>query len=91
MKPLETPPPPVYTEAGESTSKYLPYNPINVTLSLKYLSLIYDLRKCSFILRKGAKCKLGHKRIEITMNIYAHVLPGMQADAAKKLSAILHI
>lgn len=33
--------------------------------------------------------RLGHKRIEITLNAYAHVLPGMQEDAVKKLEAIL--
>ena len=33
--------------------------------------------------------RLGHKGVEITMNIYQHVLPDMQEDAAKKLGAIL--
>jgi integrase len=35
--------------------------------------------------------RLGHKRIEITLNIYAHALPSMQQDAAAKLAALLHI
>jgi integrase len=34
--------------------------------------------------------RLGHKRIEITLNIYAHALPSMQQDAAVKLAALLH-
>jgi integrase len=34
--------------------------------------------------------RLGHKRIEITLNIYAHALPSMQQDAAAKLAALLH-
>jgi integrase len=34
--------------------------------------------------------RLGHKRVEITLGTYAHVLPSMQQDAAKKLGALLH-
>jgi integrase len=34
--------------------------------------------------------RLGHKRIEITLSIYAHVLPSMQQDAAKRLGALLY-
>jgi integrase len=34
--------------------------------------------------------RLGHKRIEITLNIYAHALPSMQQDAAAKLATLLH-
>jgi integrase len=34
--------------------------------------------------------RLGHKRIEVTLGIYAHVLPSMQQDAAKRLAALLH-
>jgi len=34
--------------------------------------------------------RLGHKRIEITLDIYAHVLPGQQRDAARRLSALLY-
>ena len=33
--------------------------------------------------------RLGHKSVDITMNIYAHVLPDMQEDAAVKLGSIL--
>jgi integrase len=34
--------------------------------------------------------RLGHKHIAITLDIYAHVLPAMQQDAAAKLAALLH-
>lgn len=34
--------------------------------------------------------RLGHKRIEMTLSIYAHALPSMQQDAANRLGAILH-
>jgi len=34
--------------------------------------------------------RLGHKRIEMTLGIYGHVLPAMQQDAAARLAALLH-
>jgi len=34
--------------------------------------------------------RLGHKKISITLDIYAHALPGMQQDAAQRLAAVLH-
>lgn len=34
--------------------------------------------------------RLGHKRIEITLNVYTHVLPSMQQEAAAQLSKLLH-
>ena len=48
----------------------------------------------TLLLRAGVPVKvvqerLGHKKVEITMNIYQHVLPDMQEDAAAKLGAIL--
>ena len=33
--------------------------------------------------------RLGHKRVEVTLGIYAHVLPAMQEDAASKLASLL--
>jgi hypothetical protein len=33
---------------------------------------------------------MGHKRIEMTLNIYAHALPSMQQEAAAKLGKLLH-
>ncbi len=34
--------------------------------------------------------RLGHKGVEITMNIYQHVLPDMQEAAASTIGGILH-
>ena len=34
--------------------------------------------------------RLGHKRIEMTLGIYAHALPSMQQEAARRLGALLH-
>jgi integrase len=34
--------------------------------------------------------RLGHQKIAITLDIYAHVLPSMQQDAAQRLGALLH-
>lgn len=34
--------------------------------------------------------RLGHKKIEMTLNLYSHVLPSMQADAASRLASLLH-
>lgn len=34
--------------------------------------------------------RLGHKQINITLDIYAHVLPSMQQDAAGKLGKLLY-
>lgn len=34
--------------------------------------------------------RLGHKKSEITLTVYAHALPAMQQDAAERLAAILH-
>ena len=34
--------------------------------------------------------RLGHKKIEITLSVYAHALPSMQQDAAARLAAMLH-
>ena len=33
--------------------------------------------------------RLGHKRIEMTLGIYGHVLPSMQGDAAKRMGMLL--
>ncbi len=33
--------------------------------------------------------RLGHSSIAITLDIYSHVAPGMQEDAAAKLGAIV--
>jgi integrase len=33
--------------------------------------------------------RLGHSRIEITLNIYSHVLPTLQERAAEKLEGVM--
>jgi integrase len=50
---------------------------------------------CATLLQAGVpitlvQARLGHKRIEIMLNIYAHALPSMQQDAAAKLAALLY-
>jgi integrase len=39
---------------------------------------------------KVASERLGHKKIEMTLDIYAHALPSMQQEAATKMGAVLH-
>ncbi len=34
--------------------------------------------------------RLGHGKIEMTLSVYSHVLPGMQQDAAARLAVLLH-
>jgi integrase len=34
--------------------------------------------------------KLGHTSVEMTLNIYSHVLPSMGADAASRLATLLY-
>jgi integrase len=40
---------------------------------------------------KVVQVPLGHKRIDITLNIYAHSLLTIQQDAAAKLAVLLQI
>jgi hypothetical protein len=43
------------------------------------------------VLVKVIQGRLGcHKRVEITLEIYVHVLPSMQQDAAQCLGSLLH-
>jgi integrase len=34
--------------------------------------------------------RLGHSKVSMTMEVYAHVLPDMQQQAAKQLGTLLH-
>ena len=34
--------------------------------------------------------RLGHASVQITLDLYSHVVPGMQADAAARIGALLH-
>jgi hypothetical protein len=38
---------------------------------------------------KVASERLGHSKIGITLDLYSHVLPGMEADAAERVDAAL--
>jgi len=40
--------------------------------------------------QKVVQERLGHQNIATTLDIYAHVLPSMQREAARKLAALLH-
>ena len=56
----------------------------------------HDLRHtwATLALKNGVPVKvvqerLGHANPTITMNIYAHALPGMQADAAEQIARLI--
>jgi len=38
---------------------------------------------------KIASERLGHSTIGVTLDLYSHVMPGMQADAAEQVDAAL--
>ncbi|TIR28751.1 MAG: hypothetical protein E5X07_15895 [Mesorhizobium sp.] len=40
---------------------------------------------------KVASERLGHSTIGITFDLYSHVMPGMQADAAEQVDAALQV
>jgi len=57
---------------------------------------LHDLRHCcaSLMLKSGVHAKvvserLGHSTISITLDLYSHVLPGLQEAAAEKIDALL--
>lgn len=55
----------------------------------------YDLRHTHALLFAGVPIKvvserLGHTTIAMTMDVYGHVLPAMDADAATRLDDLLH-
>ena len=57
---------------------------------------LHDLRHthASLLIRAGVPMKvvqerLGHASILTTMDLYAHMMPGMQQDAAQKLGEAL--
>ena len=58
---------------------------------------LHDLRHshASLMLKAGVQPKviserLGHSSISVTMDIYGHVLPGLQEDAARRFSTLLN-
>jgi len=57
---------------------------------------LYDLRhtSASLALASGEHVKvvserLGHSSTTMTMDVYSHVLPGMQEDAARRMEHLL--
>ncbi|MCZ7537899.1 MAG: site-specific integrase [Acidimicrobiia bacterium] len=65
-------------------------------LDLPAISL-HDLRHthATLLLKAGVHVKvvserLGHANVAFTMNVYQHVLPGMQAEAADTFSRLIH-
>ena len=38
-----------------------------------------------------AQARLGHSTVAVTMNIYAHVLPAMDRDAADKIESVFAV
>jgi integrase len=57
---------------------------------------VHDLRHtaATLLLAQGVDPRtimeaLGHSQISLTLNTYSHVLPALQAEAARKMNAIL--
>jgi integrase len=46
---------------------------------------------CEGVHPKAVQERLGHSQIGVTMNIYSHVLPSMQVEAAGKLNTLLNV
>jgi integrase len=71
------------------------HQPIHVTAKLRYIPF-KNLRHshATALLSSGEHPKvvqerLGHSRISTTMDVYSHVTPTMQADAARKMNDLL--
>lgn len=86
------------------TATGTPVNPNNVTRSYNRLVMlagvprirVHDLRHtaATLLLRGGTSAKivserLGHATVSITLDLYSHVLPDMQDQAAATMSAML--
>ena len=81
-----------------------PFNPSTVTSGFASLVSGLDIPRVTFhglrhthathlfqegIHPKVAQERLGHSTIAITLDLYSHVMPGMQEDAAKKVDIAL--
>jgi integrase len=60
---------------------------------IKFHGLRHTL--CHALLQAGTPVhvvseRLGHSKVSMTMEVYAHVLPDMQREAAATLGALLH-
>ncbi len=74
----------------------LQFKPILQSAGLLREIRLYDLRHtcCSLALQAGIPVRvvserLGHASAAMTLDVYAHVLPGMQEEATAKLEAVL--
>lgn len=72
------------------------FRPLLIALGLPNIRM-YDLRHtcASLLLAAGESVKvvserLGHVNANVTLQFYAHVLPGMQAQASDRLDSLLH-
>ncbi|PSR26291.1 MAG: hypothetical protein C7B47_10960 [Sulfobacillus thermosulfidooxidans] len=75
---------------------YIHFKKLAVQSGLPSGMRIHDLRHAmatywlaNGVLVKVVSKRLGHANISITLQIYGHVLPGMQAEAAAKMDALL--
>jgi hypothetical protein len=48
------------------------------------------LRLASGVNAKVASERLGHHSVVFTLDVYSHVLPGMQAGAAEEIADLIH-
>ena len=79
----------------EFERKQATYNRLHPETPLPKLRL-HDLRHtwATFALAAGVHPKivserLGHSKIAITLDLYSHVTPGMQSDAAEQVSSMI--
>jgi integrase len=54
------------------------------------MSLPKALLLAAGVPQKVVQERLGHQNVATTLDVYAHVLPSMQREAARKLAALLH-
>ncbi len=89
-----------------TTSVGTPIEPRNAVRTFKRIlrkadlpdKRFYDLRHtcASLLLAQGVHPRvvmeiLGHSQISLTMNMYSHVIPQLQADAAKRMDSLLSV
>jgi integrase len=66
-------------------------------IDLRTVTVFHGLRHtcATLLLQAGTPVhvvseRLGHSKVTMTLEVYAHVLPDMQTDAAATLGALLH-
>ena len=63
------------------------FRPLLVSAGLPNIRL-YDLRHAAATLAKVISEQLGHASVAFTLEVYSHVLPHMQEDAAMKVESL---